>query len=262
MHQLLNLDQYPIDKLDSIQGQALVETCKEKLQKNGIFSLEGFLRPEAVAECVAEIHPLTENESFTHKRKHNIYFRDELPGIAAGHPALKIFETINHTVCADQMSNSLVCRLYEWQPFIDFLAAVMGKTNLYRMADPLARVNVMAYRDGEALNWHFDRAEFTTTVVLQSPNAGGAFQYRSDLRTDENPNYDGVADLLKGDDPDVETLTIDAGTLNVFKGKYTAHRVTPVEGAAERIVTVFSYYDEPDVVFSSTEQIGFYGRSA
>jgi len=220
------------------------------------------MRPEAVAECVAEVHPLTVNESFTHKRKHNIYFHDNLPGIAADHPALMHSETINHTVCADQMPNSLVCRLYEWQPFIDFLAAVMDKTILYQMADPLARVNVMAYRNGEALNWHFDRAEFTTTLVLQSPNAGGAFQYRNNLRTDEDPNYNGVADLLIGDDPEVETLTIDAGTLNVFKGIYTALRVTPVEGPVERIVTVFSYFDEPDVVFSSTEKIGFYGRSA
>ena len=262
MYQLLDLEQYPIHKLDSTRGQALVETCKVDLEKDGIFSLEGFLRPEAVATCVSEVQPLTENESFTHKRKHNIYFRNDLPGIAADHPALMNFETINHTVCADQMPNSLVCRLYEWQPFIDFLAAVMKKKTLYRMADPLARVNVMAYRNGEALNWHFDRAEFTTTLVLQSPNAGGAFQYRKNLRTDEDANYDGVADLLNGNDPDVETLAIDAGTLNVFKGIYTAHRVTPIEGPADRIVTVFSYYDEPGVVFSSPEQIGFYGRSA
>ncbi|MEH6546639.1 MAG: hypothetical protein V7701_09440 [Sneathiella sp.] len=262
MHQLLDLELYPIDKPQSVEGQALIKTCKASLDSDGIFSLEGFMRPEAVAECIAEVHPLTEKESFTHKRKHNIYFQDNLPGITADHPALVNFETVNHTVCADQMPNSLVCRLYEWRPFIDFLAAVMDKPILHRMADPLARVNVMTYRDGEALNWHFDRAEFTTTLILQSPMAGGAFQYRKNLRTDEDPNYDGVADLLKGEDSAVESLTIEAGTLNVFKGIYTAHRVTPVEGTAERIVTVFSYYDEPDVVFNSTEQIGFYGRSA
>jgi hypothetical protein len=262
MNHLLDLDRYPIHELASVRGNALVEACRADLAMEGIFNLEGFMRPEAVAECVAEVKPLTEEASFTHKRNHNIYFRDDLSGIAADHPALRHFETINHTVCADQMLNSLVCRLYEWQPFIDFLAAVMGKATLYRMADPLARVNVMAYRDGEALNWHFDRSEFTTTVILQSPDAGGAFQYRNNLRTDEDPNYDGVAHLLNGQDPDVETLILDAGTLNVFKGVYTAHRVTPVEGPRARIVTVFSYYEEPDVTFSASERLGFYGRAA
>ena len=262
MHRLLDLDLYPIHELDSTRGKALVESCRADLAKEGIFSLEGFMRPEAVKECVGEVKPLMDESSFTHKRKHNIYFRDDITDIAADHPALRYTETINHTICADQMPDSLVCRLYEWQPFIDFLAAVMGKEALYLMADPLARVNVMAYRAGEALNWHFDRAEFTTTLILQSPDAGGAFQYRNDLRSDEDPNYDGVADLLNGQDSQVETLMIDAGTLNVFKGVYTAHRVTPVEGPRERLVTVFSYYEESEVVFSSTEQLGFYGRTA
>jgi hypothetical protein len=39
----------------------------------------------------------------------------------------------------------------------------------------LARVNAMQYGAGEGLNWHFDRSEFTTTLLLQAPKAGGAF---------------------------------------------------------------------------------------
>ena len=120
----------------------------------------------------------------------------------------------------------------------------------------------MAYRDGEALNWLFDRSEFTTTLLLQAPEAGGDFVYRSDLRTDDNPNYEGVGRLLSGDDPEVKTLKLAAGTLNVFRGKNTAHKVSTVKGARERIIAVFSYFDRPGVVFSKEDQIGFYGRSA
>jgi hypothetical protein len=53
-----------------------------------------------------------------------------------------------------------------------------------------------------------------------------------------------------------------AGTLNVFAGRNTAHRVTPVLGNRSRIIAVFSYYDKPGVAFSSAERIGFYGRAA
>ena len=129
------------------------------------------------------------------------------------------------------------------------------------MADPLARVNVMSYFDGEALNWHFDRSEFTTTLLLQQPERGGRFQFRSGLRTPENPNYDGVADLLRGKDMAVREMDPPPGTLTVFRGRNTAHRVTPVQGRRSRMVAVFSYYERPDKCFSTSERIGFYGRA-
>ena len=75
----------------------------------------------------------------------------------------------------------MIVAIYEWPPLAAFLAAVMGKPALHVMADPLARLNVMAYRAGEALNWHFDRSEFTTTLLLQAPEAG-ARSARADHR--------------------------------------------------------------------------------
>ena len=135
---------------------------------------------------------MLDSAAFVHKRRHNIYFDDRPTELADNHPALKQFETINHTICADQIPGSLICRIYEWPPLATFLAAVLDKTELHLMADPLARVNVIAYRAGEALNWHFDRSEFTTTLILQSPARGGEFQYRDALRSDDDANYEGV----------------------------------------------------------------------
>ena len=146
-------------------------------------------------------------------------------------------------------------------PLIDFLATAMDKPRLYPMADPLARINVMAYRTGEALNWHFDRAEFTTTLLLQAPVAGGRFEYRRGLRSAADPNYEGVGRLLAGEDRDVRILALAPGTLNVFKGRNTAHRVSPVEGERPRVIAVFSYYETPDVSFCDEERLGFYGRN-
>ena len=171
-------------------------------------------------------------------------------------------DTINHTVCCDQIPESVPAWIYEWPQFAVFLAACMEKDNLFTMRDPLARLNVMCYGEGEALNWHFDRSEFTTTLLLQEPSGGGEFQYRSNLRTSEDPNYDGVARVIEGKDPEVKTLKIAAGTLNVFKGKNTIHRVTPCKGPQARYIAVFSFYERPGVMFSKEEQIGFYGRAA
>jgi len=262
MDDIIDLGAFPIHRPDSAQYLELVERCRSALRRDGMFNLVGFLKPGATERAVAEIAPVMANASHLHKRRHNIYFKKEVEGLQPGHPALRLCETINHTVCADQLPNSVVVRVYEYPPFIDFLAATMEKPKLFHMADPLARANVMAYRDGEALNWHFDRSEFTTTLLLQSPSQGGAFEYRTSLRSDDDPNYDGVAQLLEGKDAECRTLDLAAGTLNVFRGKNTAHRVTTVRGERERIIAVFSFYERPDVQFSDEERIGFYGRAA
>jgi alkylated DNA repair dioxygenase AlkB len=261
MKRLLDLDHFPLDDLEGARGQALVADCRRRLAETGMFSLEGFVRAKALRECVAEIAPVLEHDAFTHRRRHNIYFDDDIAGLAPDHPALRRVETVNHTVCADQIPDSIVCRIYAWPPLVQFLAATMGKIRLHLMVDPLARANVIAYRRGEALNWHFDRSEFTTTLLLQAPKAGGEFQYRSGLRSETDPNYEGVARLLGNGDTEVKTLPLAPGTLNVFKGRYTAHRVTPVEGERERIIAVFSYYETPGMVFSKVERLGFYGRT-
>jgi hypothetical protein len=261
MHDLIDLDTYPLDQPNSPAWQNLVADCRARLAQDGLFNLPGFLRPDVLEQTTAALRPILAREAFTHARRHNIYFAKSISGLPDDHPALQQFETSNQTICADQMGQAAVIALYEWAPFTTFLAAVMEKEALYTMADPLARVNVMSYHAGQALNWHFDRSEFTTTLLLQAPDAGGDFEYDRDLRSESDPNYAGVADLLEGRRSPVQ-MPLTAGTLNIFKGKNTAHRVTPVSGDRARIIAVFSYFDRPGVTFSPEERIGFYGRPA
>ncbi len=261
MHDILDLDRYPLDRPETPEWEALAETCRADLARAGMFNLEGFLRPEAIATARAELLPVFERDAFTHTRRHNIYFRKDLP-LPDGHPALREVETTNRTICADSIGGGIVTRIYEWAPFATFLARTMDKQQLFTMDDPLARVNCMSYGEGQLLNWHFDRSEFTTTLLIAAPEAGGAFEYRTDLRSDDDPNYDGVARMLSGEDPLVRSLTLAPGTLNVFRGKNTAHRTTPVIGKRPRIIAVYSYYERPGVMFTDEERIGFYGRAA
>lgn len=262
MQDILDLDHYPLDRPGSPAWLDLVARSKADLAANGMFNLEGLMRPAAVTRAMAEVAPIMERLSFVHRRQHNIYFRKEVPGLAADHPALRMVDTINHTVCGDQLEQTVIDWIYSWPQMAVFLAATMDKAALFTMADPLARMNIMRYGEGEALNWHFDRSEFTTTLLLQEPSGGGEFLYRTNLRSDTDPNYDGVARVLEGKDPDVRSHVLKAGTLNIFKGKNTLHKVTKCRGPQDRFIAVFSYYERPGVRFSREEQIGFYGRAA
>lgn len=261
MDQLVDLDLYPIDRPESPAYGDLVAKCRARLAADGMFDLPGFLRPDMVDRAVKAVGPAMATQSFRHARSHNIYFRDSVDGLSPDHPALAKVETVNHTLCADQLQGNPVIALYEWQPFVDFLAATMGKEALHRMEDPMARVNVQASRDGEALNWHFDRSEFTTTILLQAPQEGGELEYRKDLRSAEDPNFDGVATVLRGQDPMVRKAALNPGALNVFRGVNTLHRVVPVKGPVERLVAIFAFFDRPGVMMTAKEQQGFYGRA-
>lgn len=260
--QFIDNKAYPIENLNDLTALNLISRGQSQLEDIGVFTLPGFLPRRSVDRCIAELKPIVEQASFIHSREHNIYFDDDLKNISANNPALVRFETTQRAVCADQIEFSLLSKLYHWQPMIDFLATLVGKERLYPMADPLARLNVMSFWEGERLNWHFDRSEFTITLLLQEPESGGVFQYRRNLRSDSDPNYEGVGRLLKGDDDQVRSEHVKPGTLMVFKGKNTAHRVSPVEGNRMRIVAVLSYFESPGIHFTETERLGFYGRSS
>ena len=176
MRELLNLDRFPLERPDSPHCVQLIERCKTDLAAHGMFTLEGFVNAPAIERAVSELDPLLNGESYQHARRHNIYFKDEIPGLAPDHPALKKLETVNYTLCADQLSGTIVDRIYKWAPLVDFLARVMDKPRLFLMDDPLARLNVLAYRPGAALNWHFDRSQFTTTLLIRAAESGGEFE--------------------------------------------------------------------------------------
>ena len=261
MDDLLDLERYPLDARESSALDALVTSCRGDLAEHGMFNLVGLIRPAGIARAVQELEALGERSAYTHERQHNVYFRDTVAELPPGHGALRRFSTVHHTLCDDQLGGTLVHELYEWAPLRSFLARVLDKPELHLMRDPLARVNVMRYKAGETLNWHFDRSAFTTTLLIQAATDGGEFEYRSNLRSEADPNYEGVAKLLDGEDHQIRVNPLAAGTLNVFAGRNTLHRVSTVRGPRDRLVAVYSYYEQPDVQFSPRERLGFYGRA-
>jgi len=261
MREFLDLDRYPLDRPDTPAWQALMDRCRADLARDGMFNLTDLMDASVANAAAQALAEKFDTQSFRHEREHNIYFLKSIPGLPADHPALTRFHTSNNTLCEDQLAGTPMHALYYWEPLARFLAATMDKPALFTMSDPLAGLNTMSYQQGQALNWHFDRSEFTTTLLLQAPDEGGEFIYRTDLRSADDPNYDGVAKLLRGEDPQVRTMNVTPGTLNVFRGKNTPHRVADVKGKTERVISVFTFYERPGITFTPEERIGFYGRA-
>jgi hypothetical protein len=82
------------------------------------------------------------------------------------------------------------------------------------------------------------------------------------LRNEHDDCYDAVRQFL--DNPDtqqIEVLPQVPGTLTLFRGRYSLHRVTPVVGDRLRLNAVFAYVDQPNVEFSAYARQLFYGRT-
>ena len=258
---ILDFDRFPIDQPGTPAYRDLVARCQAELAAEGMFSLDGLMHPHVAQQVADETAEDMATASFHHAREHNIYFLKDIPDVPEDHPVRTLFRTSNYTLCGDQVEHTAVTAAYECPALRDFLADVMGKPKLHLMDDALARLNVMSYGEGDALNWHFDRSEFTVTLLLQAPDEGGAFEYRRGLRSAQDPNYEGVGRLVSGQDDQVKQIALSAGTLNVFLGVNTAHRVTPVVGDRRRVIAVLCYYENPGVKFTEEEQLGFYGRT-
>jgi len=262
IEQLIDLGRYPLTKLESPEGRLLVAANRRHLSEFGACSLNGFLRPAALRACVAEIEPLMQSCSFHHVQEHNIYFAQSGDSDAATRRLLdKTLTTSNHALTCDQLDGTTIRRIYEWPALGAFVARILDKPALFPMADPLARLNVMGYGEGDRIDWHFDRAAFTVTLLLQEAEDGGVFEYRRNLRSPGDPNHGGVARLLAGEDAEVRRLPLEPGTLNVFIGHRSAHRITPVGGARKRLVAILSFAESPQVMFSADDRKQFYGRA-
>lgn len=259
MQHILDLDRYPLDRPGTPEWQAMVDSARADLARDGMFNLPGLMRPTAIAGAISELTPRFETEAFTHARKHNIYFRKEVDGLAPDHPALALRETKSHTLCADQIGG-VVRALYDWPHFATFLAASMGKDRLHhgrqtrrreRHDLPRGRGAELAFRP---LGIHHHAAVATPTKAAPSNTAPTCAAIPIPITM--------ASPACCKAEPELQSITLVPGTLNVFRGKNTAHRVTPVQGNTNRIITVFSFFDRPGVVFTPEEQIGFYGRAA
>ena len=79
------------------------------------------------------------------------------------------------------------------------------------------------------------------------------------LRRDEDEHFDEVAKVLGGDRSRVRQIVIKTGTLNLFRGHYSMHRVTEVVGKRRRLQTIFAFADEPDTHGNLKSSILHYG---
>ena len=199
-------------------------------------------------------------QAYFKSARRNAYFTPDDPGLPADHPRRMFFHTQIGQVAWDQIGEGAqIARLYRWAGLTEFLRRALDLAALHPMGDAFQAVNYTYFRDGDHQAWHFDDGEFVITLLLQEADAGGIFEYVPAIRSPGNENAAEVARVLAGDSDRVVALPRSAGTLTLFRGMHSVHRVSRVSGPNPRITAILSYDVVPGRVADDDVNVFTYG---
>ncbi|MDQ1466066.1 MAG: hypothetical protein QOH10_481 [Actinomycetota bacterium] len=258
---LVDLDRYPILDLDAPDAAALAQRCRDELDRSGVSILPGFLTASATATAVAESEALA---PLGHPSDVEGTPYLELPadGWPEGHPRVTWDHTRLTAVAYDSFpAGSLLRTLYESDALLAFLARALG-FEVFRYDDPLGGLNLAAMYEGDRLAWHYDQTDFVVSLAVQESESGGDFECVPMTRRADDEHYDVVAAILAGDESRVVTIPMTPGTLMLFEGRHTLHRVTDIGGARPRYVGLFGYDRKPGTCSSELLRAVRYGRTS
>lgn len=259
---IVDLQRYPINDLANPATMRLIAETREKLGKEGCAVLKGFVSKEALAALVSEAERASPNAHASRNRT-NVYFTKDDPTLPQNHPARRFYERSNAFIPADNFgAGSGVRAIYEFPAFSTFIRECLGESEgrFFPYADPLADVIVNMADEGEGFPWHFDTNNYTVTLALQNADEGGEFEYAPDIRKGDE-NLEEVTRVLDGVSPLVRTLVLEPGDLQIFKGRYSLHRVAPLRGARRRYVAIFSFVEAEGMVGSIERTRQLYGKT-
>jgi hypothetical protein len=239
-----------------------VERGRKQMHATGACELPGFVRPVALPQFVEDARRLA---ALAHRSGGlgTVYlgFPDET--FAADHPRQWLGNYGVGAVAYDLFpTDSVIRQLFEWEELRTFVAAILGLDTIYPYADPLGALNLAVMGEGDELQWHFDQTDFVVSLALQDADVGGDFEVAPFIRTADDERYADVARVLAGDRDQLTVQPMTPGTLLVFAGRNSMHRVAPISGPTPRLVGLFGYDTQPGTMSSELLKAVRYGRTA
>lgn len=250
-----------VDLSDEAALAPVIERARADLAASGVAIVEDFLTPDAVAAMCAECDELAA------KAHHSVVMGTPYLGlpdetVPEGHPRRAEVRSSLGAVAYDLIPvGSLLRSVYEDDRLLELVSAMLERAPLHRYADPFGALNVAVMGDGDELGWHFDQTDFVVSIALQCSDGGGDFESAHRIRSAEDERYDEVRAVLEGAAPDlVSTVPMRPGTLMLFEGRHSMHRVTPVHGPRPRYVALLAYDTRPDTDSTELLKLVRYGR--
>jgi hypothetical protein len=259
--ELVDLARYPLSDPADQACVRLVERVRGELAATGCSVLPDFVPPSRHGELREQCAGLADRAHYQVETV-NVYNTALDPTLPPGHPGAISMPRGNAFVPRDRIpGRHLIHRLYASQPFQAFVAACFGLPKVYPLADPLSGLCLNVVLPGRGHPWHFDTNEFTVSLLTQPADDGGVFEYCPGIRSARRENLDAVASVLTGRGAElIQRLRLRPGDLQLFAGRYSLHRVSPVAGGTARHSAIFAYSERPDVIGTPARTRQLFGR--
>ena len=259
---IVDLDTYPIHKVDSTVRSDLVAETRDQMDAYGCFRISDFIRPEAIEKMHAEAKALHEQTTWS-EMDHNPYASPDDPTFPEGHPRRFFQHRESGFINSDLLAaDSPLNRIYDADVMTHFVWECLGVDRpIYKWADPLGCNPYGVMEPNHYFPWHFDGNEFTVSILVQRAESGGVFEYVPDIRSPGEENYERVQALLEGSREGVRTLDLQPGDLQLFKGRFSMHRVTQIVGDVTRYIALPTYVHDPYRMNRPHHSTTFYGRA-
>lgn len=238
---LIDLDRYPLDRPGSEGYARLVAEARTALADRLLCALPGFLGATGVAALRNEVRAHEGEAEFRRFSRTPYAFAPPDETTPADHPRKREQNYELSYLYGQQLDPARpVRRVYQWPGLVDFLSEVVGH-RLHRSADPTYDLLITLIGPGGIHGWHFDSNEFVVSLMLEPADDGGVFEYVPNLRSPDDERYDQVARRLDGDRTGVVPVPAQAGTLLLFHGHHSLHRVSRVGGTRRRCMALLSF---------------------
>jgi len=266
---LVDTERYPLDGRVLPAGEArhiaywrAVEEARTGLRSDGCALLREFVTPAAVRLLNDEIVVAKPRTHFS-MQVINPYFHTQInPEFADDHPVNTFTERSSGFIPGDAWPS--VCAmdtLFRAPAVCRLLADCLEIDELHCYDDPLAGLTANILDPGQQFPWHFDTNDFAVTVLVQPADEGGLFEYAPGVRTAADEGFDAIAGLLAGGRDGVHTLDLCPGDLQIFRGRYSLHRVTRVAANSQpRHAAIFAYTRQPGVIGRVERTRQLFGR--
>lgn len=223
---LVNIADYPIH-IDGDKRDAVLKTVRENLAMDGCAVLKNFLTPEGIEALTQEADAVAGNAHRSYNRT-NVYFTADDKTLPTNDPRRRFYDRSNAFIPADNFQTDGALRtIHDFNGFDRFIQDCFQEDAFYRYADPLADVIINMAVEGNGFPWHFDTNNFTVTLAIQNSDDGGAFEYAPGIRKGSE-NFSEVGRVLDGTSKLIKVLELEPGDLQLFRGRYSLHRVTPL----------------------------------
>ncbi|MDT8895864.1 hypothetical protein RSO41_14500 [Halomonas sp. I1] len=258
---IVDTERYPLHRPDDSGLLETIAAARAHLDREGCVVLRGFLREDRLARVREESVRMAET-SFYNTREVNAYFTADDPELPERDPRRLFMTRTSGFVTRDMITaDTLIHRLYVSSAMKSLVQRCLGESRIYEYADPYAGLVLNVLPDGTEQPWHYDTNEFIVTMMTQQPENGGGFEYCPNIRTPRDENYDDVGAVIRGEQTErVQRLDLRPGDLQLFKGRFSLHRVTRVQGDTPRLTAIFAYSQAPDVVGRLERTRQLYGR--